>query len=190
VVGPEEVAIMRSLVVYESMYGNTHVVAEAIGRGLATAGPVAVVPVGEATAERVAEADLLVVGGPTHAHAMSRELTRKGAIEDARDPEKHLTLDPDAEGPGLREWFDELPVQVPKAAAFDTRFHLSPLVTGRASKGIGKRLRRQGVALVAEPESFFVEKGNVLEEGEAIRAESWGVTLAALVAEAQVEVAR
>jgi len=174
---------MRSLVVYESMYGNTHLVAEAIGRGLATAGPVAVVPVADATAERVADADLVVVGGPTHAHAMSRENTRKGAIDDARDPDNHLTLDADAEGEGLREWFDDLPVAVAKGAAFDTRFHLSPLLTGRASKGIAKRLRRHGVELVDEPESFFVEQGNVLEDGETARAESWGVALGARVAE-------
>ena len=36
---------MKVVVVYESMFGNTHLVADAIGAGLATLGDVAVVPV-------------------------------------------------------------------------------------------------------------------------------------------------
>ena len=40
---------MRAVVVYESMYGNTHLVADAIGAGLITAFEVSVVPVSEAS---------------------------------------------------------------------------------------------------------------------------------------------
>ena len=39
---------MRALVVYESMYGNTHLVAEAIARGLRSACPVQVASLAEA----------------------------------------------------------------------------------------------------------------------------------------------
>ena len=39
---------MRAVVVYESMYGNTHLVADAIGTGLETAFDVWVVPVSQA----------------------------------------------------------------------------------------------------------------------------------------------
>lgn len=53
---------MRAVVVYESMFGNTRLVAEAIGRGLGPPDDVAVVPVGRATPELVADADLVVVG--------------------------------------------------------------------------------------------------------------------------------
>jgi hypothetical protein len=42
---------MRAVVIYESMYGNTHTIAEAIGRGLAMGNEVTVVPVAEATPE-------------------------------------------------------------------------------------------------------------------------------------------
>ena len=59
---------MRALVVYESMYGNTHVIAEAIARGLRPAYAVQVVSVAEARYEQVGRYDLVVVGGPTHAH--------------------------------------------------------------------------------------------------------------------------
>jgi flavodoxin len=66
---------MRAVVVYESMYGNTHLVAGAIGAGLGTVFDVCVVPVSEASAAVLDGADLVVVGGPTHAHGMSRSLT-------------------------------------------------------------------------------------------------------------------
>jgi menaquinone-dependent protoporphyrinogen IX oxidase len=45
---------MRALVVYESMYGNTHVVASNIADGLRTTHEVTLVPVSEATPEIVA----------------------------------------------------------------------------------------------------------------------------------------
>ena len=63
---------MRAVIVYESMYGNTHQVAEAIGAGLEPACEVSIVPVSQATQESLAGADLVVVGGPTHVHGMSR----------------------------------------------------------------------------------------------------------------------
>ena len=63
---------MRAVIVYESMYGNTHAVAEAIGRGLGPTFDTTVLPVGGATRPMVEGADLLVVGGPTHAHSMTR----------------------------------------------------------------------------------------------------------------------
>ena len=53
---------MRALVVYESMYGNTHVIAEAIARGLRPAYAVQVVSVAEARYEQVGRYDLVVVG--------------------------------------------------------------------------------------------------------------------------------
>ena len=76
---------MRALVVYESMYGNTHVVAQHIADGLRPTFEVDVVPVGEATPERVAVADLVVAGGPTHAHGLSRLSTWRAAVEAARE---------------------------------------------------------------------------------------------------------
>ena len=39
---------MRAVIVYESMFGNTHAIADAIGKGLEQAGNVVVVPVVEA----------------------------------------------------------------------------------------------------------------------------------------------
>lgn len=161
---------MKAVVVYESMYGNTRLVADAVGRGLSQVAQVDVVPVALAGPDLVEAADLLVVGGPTHAHGMSRASTRQAAAEQAKD----LRLEPGAAGAGLREWFASLgPVEV-RSAAFDTRVELPAALTGRAGKGIAKELRQHRSHLVREPETFFVDKANRLKEGEERRAEEWG----------------
>jgi hypothetical protein len=169
---------MQAVVVYESMYGNTHVVADAIGRGISSVLDVKVVPVTEATTHEVALADLLVVGGPTHAHGMSRRSTRKSAVNATRRPATTLTLDPGSEG-GVRDWLASLPPVKAKAVAFDTRFKGPAAITGRASRGITRGLRRRGFDVVAKPESFFVDKQNCLLDGEEDRAIAWGEQLAA-----------
>jgi hypothetical protein len=169
---------MKVLVIYESMYGNTHAVAEAIADGLGADVRAQVVPVEHADAAALDGVDLVVVGGPTHLHGMSTARSRDAAVEAAGKPDADLQLDEDAEGPGLREWFDQLDVELPAAAAFDTRMHGPVLVTGRASKGIAKRLVAHGAALVAEPKSFLVGKHNELDADEVERARDWGITLA------------
>jgi hypothetical protein len=169
---------MQALVVYESMYGNTHLIAEAIAQGLASDFAVTVLPVGEVDGPMIDSADLVVVGGPTHAHGMSRASTRKAAAEAVEKPGSDLILDPDAEGPGLREWFDDLGEVSAKAAAFDTRIDVPAALSGRASKGISKRLRRHGFDEVVEPESFLVTKQSHLEPDEQARATAWGEQLA------------
>ena len=126
---------MRAVVVYESMYGNTHLVANAIGAGLETAFEVSVVPVSRADPAVLGGAVLVVVGGPTHVHGMSRASTRKAAAEAADKPVSPLNLEPDAAGPGLREWFASLGPYLVKAAAFDTRMHAPAVLTGRALNG-------------------------------------------------------
>jgi hypothetical protein len=169
-------------VVYESMYGNTHLVADAIGAGLRERGgggaDVAVVPLDRADAATLAGADLLVVGGPTHAHGMSRESTRKAAVDAAGKPTSDLSVDHDAEGPGLRDWFEALGELTANAAAFDTRIDAPVVLTGRASKGIARQLREHGCAVIADPESFLVTKASHLEDHEEQRAREWGARLA------------
>jgi hypothetical protein len=170
---------MRALIVYESMYGNTHVVADHIADGLRSHFEIEVVPVDAATPERMQDVQLLVVGGPTHVHSLSSERTRGAAVDAAHKPGAEVTLDPDAEGEGLREWFHHAAsVTNIGAAAFDTRMDAAAWLTGRASKGIGRRLTHLGYDLVADPESFLVDKQNHLLPGEAERAVAWGAGLA------------
>ena len=169
---------MKAVVIYESMYGNTHLIADAIGAGLETAFDVTVVPVSQAGPQLLADADLVVVGGPTHAHGMSRAATRKMAVQAASKPVSPLKLEPDATGPGLREWFGSLGRYPVKGAAFDTRYDALVALTGRASKGVARMLRAHGFDLVAEPESFLVTKQDRLEPQESTRARDWGLKLA------------
>ena len=169
---------MRTLIVFESMYGNTHTVAQMIAEGLSARSEVRVVPVHDASTDDVAWADLVIVGGPTHVHGMTSAASRKSAQDAAAKPDSDLVLDPDSEGLGLRDWFHALsPVTDKRGAAFDTRFDSAALITGRASRGIEHRLRHCGFTLAAEPQSFLVDKKTHLLEGEADRAKQWGTHL-------------
>ena len=168
---------MRVVIVYESMFGTTHLIADEIGTIAASQGEVAVVPVAEATPNVLEGAELVIVGGPTHVHGLSWPTTRAEAEAESEQYEA-LVLDPDAEGPGLRDWFHQVgDVDNVLGAAFDTRLNKPEVVTGRASKGIDRRLRNHGYRTIAEPESFLVDKENHLVDGEADRARAWAETL-------------
>jgi hypothetical protein len=173
---------MKAVVVYESMFGNTREVAAHIAAGLHEKGAeVRLLPVGAATAEDAQHADLLVVGGPTHVHSMTKPSTRHAAAE--RAGTEGLPLEPDADGPGLREWFQTLPALAGTvAAAFDTRQAGPKLVTGRAGRAIQHHLSAHKIPRVAPAESFLVDKRPELLPGEAQRAQAWGRDLAERVA--------
>lgn len=168
---------MRALVIYESMFGNTHLVADAIAEGLAQRGAnVTVTDPARVEEDMMKGLDLLVVGGPTHARGMTRPGTRESAIDTAgKDPD--LEIDPAANGPGVREWLDSMGLIDVAAAAFDTRIDAPPLLTGRAAKGIDGKLQRLGCKRVVEPESFLVTTKNELVDGELHRAKEWGSAL-------------
>jgi hypothetical protein len=129
----------------------------------------------------LAGADLIVVGGPAHAHGMSRASTRRMAAEQAHKDDSTVSLDhgAPAAGPGLRDWFGSLGHLTAHAAAFDTRFDALAAFTGRASKGIARQLGEHGLSLLVPPESFLIGKDNQLRPGEEERAREWGKSLAA-----------
>jgi flavodoxin len=167
---------MNALVVYESIYGNTRAIAEAIADGL---GGAEALPVHQA-ANRAADAELLVAGGPTHVHGMSTTRSRQMAVEAVHeDGDAHHLESGAAEEPGLRAWIRDLPEHKGgRAAAFDTRADKSPWLTGAASRGIAKRLHRRGYDVLGT-ESFLVEDSEgPLVEGELERARAWGAELA------------
>lgn len=132
---------MRAVIVYESMYGNTHAVANCVAQGMShEACDVTVVPVGRATLELIGRCDLLVGGGPTHVHGLPRPSTRKSAAEAASEPGSALILEPGALGPGLREWLNDLkPGGGTAAAAFDTRMNGSRAARSRSAAGRSRR---------------------------------------------------
>ncbi len=132
---------MRALVVYESMFGSTRELAEAIAAGLRSALDVRLFRADQVATADAGTADLLVAGGPTHAHSMSTAASRREAASWGQNPAKHLEVDKPEMTTGLREWFDELDAVPGLFAAFDTRTDIPRLLTGAASVRIGRELR-------------------------------------------------
>ena len=149
---------MKSLVVYDSVFGNTELVAFAIRDSL---GPdVEALRVGDVKHDQLTGLEYLVVGSPTRAFNPTKAITNflKGIP-----------------GGSLRGV---------KVAAFDTRLdpkdvnssvlNLFVRFFGYAAKPIGDRLQKKGGTLLAPPEGFYVEDTEgPLREGEIERARAW-----------------
>jgi len=162
---------MRTLVVYESWFGNTQRIAEKVAAALAPESEVEIVSVNDRLPSLV-HFDLVVLGAPTHVHGLSSARSRQGAIDQRGEGGEP--------GVGARDWIEALPPHDgPRVAVFDTRAHKPELLVGSAAHGMARRLRRRGYVLAFEPESFFVTGiEGPLEEGELERAWEWGRTLA------------
>lgn len=175
---------MRATVVYESLFGRTQEVAEAVAEGLLAAAPVAAVdctPVADA-GPAAGEVDLLVVGGPTHFLGMSSPRSRRIVRQYQERAAGHRARQAPGEhpaGPGVREWLAALPQAAGgrRAAAFDTR--LTTLFPGSAARLIARSLEEHGYEVIARPEGFLVENMlGPLSAGERDRARAWGSALA------------
>ena len=142
---------MNTLIIYDSTFGNTAQIAQAMADKLGEHGTARIALTNEAGLTDVKDIDLLLVGGPTQRHGSS---------------------------PNMRTFLKSLPrrsLQGVYAGTFDTRYHMSAWKSGSAAHEITSRLRRTGVKIIAEPESFFVvEREGPLEEGELERAARWG----------------
>ena len=169
---------MRAVVVYESMSGNTHQIATAIGDGITEVMPVTVTSVTDATACLIAGVDVIVAGGPTHVRGTSLARTREKAWKTATECVSDHHLDEDAARIGVREWLDALPTTHAMAAAFDTRTDIPRTVSGAASGRIDHALRRRGLRVLAAPMSFLADSSNHLGTSELARARAWGIDIA------------
>jgi len=163
---------MGALVVFESMYGNTWQIAEAIAEGLSSRLPAEIVEVASAPREITGEVQLLVVGAPTHALGLSREATRA----DAAERSGHAVI---SAGVGVREWIGSLSIPRGLAvAAFDTHVDKRWL-PGSAAVVVRRLLRRLGGKPIVSSESFYVGgMEGPLIPGEVERAREWGARLA------------
>ena len=142
---------MKSIVIYFSKFGNTQLAAEAIGTRLETAGPVVLTDLADFVPELGEDADLVVMGSPTH----------------------NMNL-PKAARPLL----DELPKKMLKGkfvAAFDTSYQMSALLNRfTAGKRLARVLRKLGGKQVLPPEIFLVDgREGPLAAGELERCGSW-----------------
>ena len=158
---------MKALVVFESMWGNTEQVAQAVAGGLESGVPVEVLDVSGDVPDDLSGIDLLVVGGPTHAFSMSRQSTREDAVTKGA-PAGHAKR-------GIREWLDGLPKAELSVATFDTRVDKVRHLPGSAAKRAAKEVRRHHLGRVVDSESFYVaDMEGPLLAGELERAEAWG----------------
>ena len=166
---------MKVVLIYESMFGATRSVAEAIAEGMRTSADVVVRRASDTGPFTLDWADLVVVGAPTQAWSMPRPRTRKGTPGYVRKRCSGLVLEPGAQiESGVREFLASLPSLRISAAAFDTRIKAPRLFTGRASKAIGRALARRGARLVVPPESFLVDRKSHLIPTESERVRAWG----------------
>ncbi len=156
---------MKALVVYDSFFGNTEKVAQAVGRGIGAPEEVGLVRVSSLAPQQLAEAQLLVIGSPTRGF---------------RPSEATMTF------------LAGLPVgslRGKKVAAFDTRLTMETM--GRvirfmfwiklgkfAAPSMAEALQKAGGELALPPEGFIVKTSEgPLQEGELERAEAWGRNL-------------
>ncbi len=175
---------MRVLVVVESMFGNTYRVGASVVEGLRDVHPSVtahVVRVTDVRAVDVAEADLLVVGAPTHSRGVPSQRTQHQYVSEA-DLAAGVTrigtpIDPSAAQMRVRDWLGTLPpVEADRAAAFDTR--MARPFAGGAAPRLARRLARLGYTLTGEPTGFFVAgMEGPLRPGELDRAKGWGYEL-------------
>jgi hypothetical protein len=129
-----------------------------------------------ASADEIADVDLVVVGAPVLGFSLATDQMRvRVAMSEADAP-----IPPDLAHPSLRSWLDSLPAGRGNAAAFETRMWWSP----RGATGdIEKRLKNSGYRLVAKAHKFVVKDTyGPLREGEVERARQWGRELAQAVA--------
>jgi flavodoxin len=142
---------MKTLVVYDSQYGNTETIARAIGDAIR--GDVKVTRVGQVTAGELEAVDLLIIGSPTHGALPTEKV--QGLVERVGPPASE----------GAR------------AATFDTRLTWGFLERwgGFAAPKMADLLQEKGWTLAAEAEGFFVKglKKGPLKRGEADRAAGW-----------------
>jgi flavodoxin len=149
---------MQTLIVYDSVHGNTAQIAQAIGDALG--GDMSVRHAGEAETAEVQAVDLLIVGSPTHG----------GWFTEA-----------------IKSWLEAVPatsLQGIRLAAFDTRTPPTWLsrIFGFAAPRIADRLEKKGGVLLVAPAGFLVTgiEGPLLE-GELAKAQGWAREITAMV---------
>jgi flavodoxin I len=146
---------VKTLIVYDSLYGNTETIARTIAEAMP--GDVPVVRAGQADPAELEAADLLIIGAPTHGSLPSE--TAQRLIERI--------------GPPARE--------AAKLATFDTRLSWGFLKRyGFAAPKMADPLVEKGWTLALAPGGFIVRglKKGPLKRGEVERASAWARQLA------------
>lgn len=148
---------MKSLIIFDSVFGNTEKVARAMGEALGESAHV--LKVNEADAAQLADIDLLIIGSPTRGFRPTEAIT------------SFLKNLPDNSLKSI------------SAAAFDTRIPpesidsrvLRSMVVfgGYADKKINQLLMKKGASLLPSAGFFVNASEGPLAEGEVQRAMDW-----------------
>lgn len=162
---------MKALVIYDSQFGNTAQIAQAVSAGISMAAEateaVELRQIGETDPDQLAELDLLVVGSPTQKFRPTSATT------------------------AFLKRIPKNALQGVRVAAFDTRITEEEIETNRffsklvdlfgfAADPISDRLKKKGGDMVMSPEGFDVEgTEGPLKAGELGRAKEWGRQIAA-----------
>ena len=157
---------MKSLILYDSQFGNTEKIAQAIARGLEESHEVTMLRVSQASADQLTGFDLVVAGSPTQGFRATKASS------------------------ALLKGLPKKAFKGVKVTAFDTRFteqkikesarFLPTLVKmfGYAAEPLAEQMVSKGGQLIVPAEGFFVgDTEGPLLEGELERAESWGKQL-------------
>ena len=141
---------MDALVLYDSQYGDTRRIAQAIADKLAEFGEARAVRLDPRQALELQGVDVFIVGCPTQGWRPT---------------------------PATQSFLEEVSFEELRSlavACFDTRFRLPRFMTGSAANVMAGKLREKGSSLLVAPESFFV-KGTEgpLRDGELERASTW-----------------
>lgn len=169
---------MHVLVVYESTFGNTRLLAEAVAEELHRSHHVAVITAGEAVGLSLRDTDLLLVGVSRPARWLPWATSGRAAPGPMAGA--GLRLDATGRGPGVRQWLATLAEagHHRPAAVFDTRLHRPAWPTGRPAGTVGRRLERRGWRVLGR-ESFLVDGSGRLLDGELERAARWAASMSA-----------
>jgi flavodoxin len=153
-----DVRMLTVVIVYDTVYGNTAKIAEAMFEGFGGNQSSLIRKAQDASADDLAAFDLLIVGSPTHAGTFI-------------EPVKNFLAGIPA-GALLKV----------KAAAFDTSYDIQTQgaflrfimnTFGYAAPKIGKKLSEMGAAVLATETFIVLDTEGPLQEGEEKRAKEW-----------------
>ena len=149
---------MKSIVVYESFYGNTKNVAEIIALNIDDC---VAIHVDDLDKTQIKEDDLVIVGSPTRAFKSSKK---------------------------INTFIKKLPQKIALVAVFDTRMHITDETPkflrvlekkfGYATDTMIKIIKKHNLNLYSVPGEFFVDgTEGPLSENETEKIQAWALQL-------------
>ena len=141
---------VKTLIIYDSEYGNTEKIAQALAGTFQAMGQACAVRVNGIHPCELEGVDLLIIGAPTQKW---RTTTAMQAFLEQIVPKSLCRLE---------------------VASFDTRYHKPRMITGSAAGVIARNLQHLGSRPLVPSESFFVTgRQGPLEAGELERVVAW-----------------